>query len=97
MERSQEFALFEALGYELTEIRKQVFYEHAKLAFWGIALGSFSAVIGIAPALIGGGMEGPDFSFLWFFAALACLAFLWIRIAVFLTLRVSQLQFLRNE
>ena len=97
MERSQEFALFEALGFELMEIRKQVFYEHAKLAFWGIALGSFSAVIGIAPALIGGGMEGPDFSFLWFFAALACLAFLWIRIAVFLTLRVSQLQFLRNE
>ena len=97
MERTQEFALFEALGYQLTEIRKHVFWEHARLAFWGIALGSLSAVTGIAPALVGEGMGDSGLSFLWFFTALACLAFLWIRVAVFLPLRASQLHFLRNE
>ena len=97
LERSHEFALLEALGYSLTTIRKYVFSEHAKLAIWGIALGAVSAVIGIAPALVGEGMERPGFNFVWFFLAMAVLAFLWIGVAVFLTLRKSQIHFLRNE
>jgi putative ABC transport system permease protein len=97
LERSHEFALFEALGYSLTTIRKYVFSEHAKLAIWGIALGAVSAVIGIAPALVSEGMERPSFNFVWFFVAMAVLAFLWIGVAVYSTLRKSQIHFLRNE
>jgi ABC-type antimicrobial peptide transport system permease subunit len=97
LERSHEFALLEALGFSLITIRKYVFSEHAKLAIWGISLGAVSAVIGIAPALVGEGMERPSFNFVWFFLAMAVLAFLWIGVAVFLTLRKSQMHCLRNE
>jgi len=47
--------------------------------------------------LVGEGMERPGFNFVWFFLAMAVLAFLWIGVAVFLTLRKSQIHFLRNE
>ena len=67
VERGHEFALFEALGYELKVLQKNVFFEHAQLATWGIILGSFSAILGIAPSLFGGVLESPGIGFLWFF------------------------------
>jgi hypothetical protein len=97
VERGQEFALFEAIGYRLNHIRKNVFLEHAWLAFWGIALGSISAVLGITPALFGGVLGTPSISFLWFFMALGLLAFFWVGVGVCLTLRRSQLHLLKNE
>jgi len=97
VERGQEFALFEAIGYQLNYIRKNVFLEHARLAFWGIALGSVSAILGITPALFGGILDSPSISFLWFFMALAFLAFFWVGMGVCLTLRKSQLHLLKDE
>ena len=97
VERSHEFALFEALGYELKVLQKNVFFEHAQLATWGIILGSLSAILGIAPSLFGGVLEAPGRGFLWFFLALAILAFFWVGVAVFLILRKSQLDSLQNE
>jgi ABC-type antimicrobial peptide transport system permease subunit len=97
VERGQEFALFEAIGYQLNYIRKNAFLEHAWLAFWGIALGSVSAILGISPALFGGILDSPSIGFLWFFMALGFLAFFWAGIGVCLTLRKSQLHLLKNE
>jgi putative ABC transport system permease protein len=97
VERAQEFALLEALGYQLKNIQKNVFIEHAHLASWGILLGSLSAILGIAPALFGSILEPPSIGFLWFFLSLVILAFSWVAIAVFLTLRKSQLHRLENE
>jgi ABC-type antimicrobial peptide transport system permease subunit len=97
VERGHEFALFEAIGYQLNYIRKNVFLEHARLAFWGIALGSVSAILGITPALFGGILDSPSIGFLWFFMALGFLAFFWVGVGVCLTLRKSQLLLLKNE
>jgi hypothetical protein len=97
VERGQEFALFEAMGYQLNYIRKNVLLEHAWLAFWGITLGSLSAILGIMPALFGGILDSPSIGFLWFFMALGFLAFLWIGVGVCLTLRKSQLHLLKDE
>ena len=97
VERSQESALFEALGYPIKKIRKSALSEHLQLAIWGITIGSASAILGIAPALFGGVTEQPGGGFLWFFLALTLLAFIWVYLAVFLTLRKSQLHLLRNE
>jgi putative ABC transport system permease protein len=97
VERGQEFALFEAIGYRLDNIRKFIFLEHAQLAFGGIFIGSISAVLGISPALFGTILDSPSLGFLWFFIALTILAFFWVWIAVFLTLRKSQLHLLKNE
>ena len=97
VERGQEFALFEAIGYQLNYLRKNVFFEHAQLAFWGIVLGSVSAILGITPALFGGILDSPSIGFLWFFMALGFLAFFWVGVGVCLTLRKSQLHLLKNE
>ena len=97
VERAQEFALFEAIGYQLNYLRKNVFFEHARLAFWGIVLGSVSAILGITPALFGGILDSPSIGFLWFFMALGFLAFFWVGVGVCLTLRKSQLHLLKNE
>ena len=75
VERSNETALLEALGYRLKNIRKYAMLEHAQLAFWGIAIGSTSAILGIAPALFGGVTDKPSTGFFWFFIALTLLAF----------------------
>jgi ABC-type antimicrobial peptide transport system permease subunit len=53
IERSQEIALFEGLGFQLDLIRKLALNEHLQLAFWGVFIGSSSALLGIAPALFG--------------------------------------------
>ena len=45
VERSQETALLEAVGFRLGKIRKLSFFEHAKMACWGILIGSISAVL----------------------------------------------------
>ena len=97
VERSHETALFEALGYNLKKIRSSALLEHGQLALWGIALGSGSAILGIAPALFGGVIDKPSMAFVWFFLALALLSFFWVYLAVFLTLRKSQLHLLYNE
>ena len=97
VERSQETALFEALGYSLRQIRKSFIYEHMELALWGIFIGSTSAILGIAPALFGTITEKPGMGFIWFFLLLTFLALFWVYLAVFLTLRKSQLDLLRNE
>jgi ABC-type lipoprotein release transport system permease subunit len=97
IERSQEIALFEGLGFQLDLIRKLALNEHLQLAFWGVFIGSSSALLGIAPALFGNVLDKPSMSFVWFFVALTALAFLWVYLAVFLTLRKSQLHLLKNE
>ena len=97
VERSHEFALLEAVGYRLRILQKNAFFEHVQLGFWGIILGSISAILGIAPALFGGVIDAPSISFLWFFIALTFLAFFWIGVAVLLTLGKSQLHILKNE
>ena len=97
VERGQEIALFEALGFQLNRIKKSALSEHLQLAICGIIIGSSSALVAIAPALFGNVLDKPSMSFVWFFAALASLAFLWVFLAVFLTLRKSQLHLLKNE
>lgn len=97
VERGHEFALLEAIGFQFNDLRRNVFLEHTQLALWGILLGSFSAILGISPALFGNILDSPSLGFMWFFIALTLLAFFWIVAAVFLTLNKSQLQLLKNE
>jgi ABC-type antimicrobial peptide transport system permease subunit len=97
VERGQEIALFEALGFQFNRIKQSALTEHLQLAVWGIIIGSSSALVGIAPALFGNVLDKPSMSFVWFIAALASLSFLWVFLAVFLTLRKSQLHLLKNE
>ena len=44
-------------------IRKSALSEHLQLAIWGITIGSAAAILGIAPALFGGGADKREVGF----------------------------------
>ena len=96
-ERSSEFGLLEALGYPLSALRKLASAEHRSLALWGLGIGAFSAVVGIAPMLFGEAGQSPGVGFAWLLASLVALSLFWTSLAVALSLRTSQLNALRDE
>jgi ABC-type antimicrobial peptide transport system permease subunit len=97
MERGKEYALMEALGYELSTLRALALKEHLKLALWGVGIGSLSALVGIAPAFLGMAGELPGKEFAWFFLLLLGLGIFWTWLSVSLNLRTSRLKLLNDE
>ena len=97
MERVREYALMEALGFELSTLRSLALKEHLQLAVWGVGIGSVSAVVGIAPALLGSAGELPGKEFIWFFLLLLGLGIFWTWLSVSLNLRTSRLKLLNEE
>lgn len=97
MERSKEFGVMEALGYRLSHLRSLAFSEHFTLALWGLGVGSISALLAIAPAILGKVGQLPGLGFLYFFFALIILCFLWTKLSVNLVLRKSQIKHLYDE
>ena len=97
MERGKEYALMEALGYELSTLRALALKEHLKLALWGVGIGSLSALVGIAPAFLGMAGELPGKEFAWFFLLLLGLGVFWTWLSVSLNLRTSRLKLLNDE
>jgi hypothetical protein len=97
VERGKEFALLEAVGFQLSLLRQLAFREHLILGLWGLGVGAVSAVVGIAPALFGDLGELPGLSFLWFFIALFLLSLFWTWLAVRISLPSSQIKQLRDE
>ena len=97
MERGKEYGLMEALGYELRTLRVFALKEHLQLALWGVGNGSVSAVVGIAPALLGVSSEMPGKEFVWFFLLLLVLGIFWTWASVLLNLKNSRLYLLRDD
>lgn len=97
MERGKEYGLMEALGYELRTLRVFALKEHLQLALWGVGIGSVSAVVGIAPALLGVSSEMPGKEFVWFFLLLLVLGIFWTWASVLLNLKNSRLYLLRDD
>ena len=97
MERIKEFGVMEALGYRLGHLRNLVFSEHFTLALWGLGVGSISALLAIAPAILGTVGQLPGLEFLYFFFALIILCFFWTKFSVSLVLRKSQMKHLHDE
>lgn len=97
MERSKEFGVMEALGYRLSHLRSLAFSEHFTLALWGLGVGSISALLAIAPGILGKVGQLPGLGFLYFFFALIILCFLWTKFSVNLVLRKSQIKHLCDE
>ena len=97
IERRREFGAMEALGYRLSLLRSLAFSEHFTLALWGLAVGSVSAFLAIAPAVLGKVGEFPGLGFFYFFLTLFILCFFWIKVSVNLVLRKGQIKYLGDE
>ncbi|MBP52566.1 MAG: hypothetical protein CMI27_05420 [Opitutae bacterium] len=97
IERGREYGLLEALGYDLPSLRSLARKEYLQLALWGVGIGSISALVGIAPALLGTAGEMPGKEFASFFVLLLSLGIFWTWASVYMNLRTSRLFLLRDE
>jgi ABC-type lipoprotein release transport system permease subunit len=52
LERQREWGLLRAVGYEPADLRRLVIAESAVLVLGGVAVGAFSAMVAVAPALV---------------------------------------------
>ena len=59
LERQTELALLRAVGYRASQVASLVLWENAFVLLWGLAAGSFSALIAVAPNLTSRGGDVP--------------------------------------
>ena len=59
LERQAELALLRAVGYRASQVASLVLWENAFVLLWGLAAGSLSALIAIAPNLTSRGGDVP--------------------------------------
>lgn len=59
LERRGELALLRAVGFRNTHITKMVLVENAFLLVWGLASGTLSAIVAMAPHLLSTGADVP--------------------------------------
>jgi len=62
LERRRELALLRAVGYDSRDFSLMVLAENAVLLFWGLASGTFCALVAIVPALASRGGGAAAFS-----------------------------------
>ena len=59
LERQTELALLRAVGYRASQVASLVLWENAFVLLWGLAAGSLSALIAVAPNLTSRGGDVP--------------------------------------
>ncbi|MCF8378771.1 MAG: ABC transporter permease [Bacteroidales bacterium] len=98
LERKQEIALFRAIGFSKTKIRKHIIIEYMILLLTGIVIGFISAVIATLPSILSPNTE-VSFSFIVLLLIILLLnALLWTFGLATVALKDSSIvQALRNE
>jgi len=96
-ERRNELALLQAVGFMKGRLSALVVYEHFFLVLSGVACGTVSALIAVAPSL-GSSAVSVDYPLLaGLIAAVAASGLLWTWAAAYQALRGPLIQALRNE
>ncbi len=97
LDRRSELAMLQAMGYKKAVLKKMVFYEHAGMVLAGLALGVVVALVAVSPQILAPGMEVPFLSLAVIVAAIAVSGFVWIWLAVSISLAGDYFDFLRHE
>ncbi len=97
MERRNELAILQAVGYSRSELQKLVFSEHGILMVLGLIIGIFSALIAVLPALKSPGIKFPYTSLAITLAVIILNGLIWTWIASWLSCRANLITSLRNE
>ncbi len=97
IERKQEIAIFEALGFKKSQIFKLIFSENIFLLFTGIIIGFLSATIGILPSILSPAFHMPGY-FLFILVLIVTISgLIWIYIPARTVLKKQMLENLRKE
>jgi ABC-type lipoprotein release transport system permease subunit len=97
LERRRELALLRAVGYQSRDFSLMVLAENAVLLLWGLACGTFSALVAIAPAFISRGGALPLGSLTLFLLAVLVSGVIASLLAVAASVRAPVLESLRAE
>ena len=97
LERRQELALLQALGFRRRALQRLLLSEHGLLILLGLAVGLIAALLAILPALQAPGAAVPWSRLLLTLAGLALGGCLWSWLAARAALRGPLLPALRNE
>jgi putative ABC transport system permease protein len=97
LERRNELALLQAVGFRRAELQRLVLSEHWLLIVLGLAIGVTAALLAVLPALLSPDSKPPWATIVPVLTLLASGGLLWTRLATFVALRGELLPALRNE
>ena len=97
LERRSEIALLRAVGFRTGVITWLVLQENALLLFWGLAAGTFSALLAMLPHLLSTGAEVPWGQLNTMLGAVVVVGMLAAVLAVFEAVRTPIVETLRSE
>lgn len=97
LERRTELATLRALGFQRSQLARIVLAENGLLLFLGILLGSLSALVAVAPHIVGGSAPLPWLSLAVTLLAVAVVGLTSGTAAVFVALRAPLLPALKSE
>jgi len=97
LERRNELAMLQAVGFNKALLRRMVFCEHSGLLLAGLVCGTVAALVAASPALRSPGVSVPYVSLVLTLGGIALSGMIWVRVATTLALSGRMLDALRNE
>ncbi|MFH1718356.1 MAG: ABC transporter permease [Planctomycetota bacterium] len=97
LERRNELAMLQAVGFNKRLLRRMVFCEHSGLLLAGLVCGTVAALVAASPALRSPGVSVPYVSLALTVCGIALSGMIWVRVATTLALSGRMLDALRNE
>lgn len=91
LERKNEIALLQSLGFTLKQVTRQLVSEYVVLLFWGVSIGFLSAVVAVLPNFIAQGSEVSFVAILLIVFAILANGIFWIVLLSRLALRGKNL------
>jgi len=97
LERRNELAMLQAVGFNKSLLVRMVFSEHSGLLLAGLVCGTVAALVAASPALRSPGASVPYVSLGLTVCGIAISGMIWVRVATMLAISGRMLDALRNE
>jgi len=97
LDRRGELAMLRAIGFSRKALKLMVFYEHAGLMFFGLLIGTITALLAIFPVLKESASQVPYLSLILSITAIAVSGVIWIWIGTSIALSGKIVDALRSE
>jgi len=97
LDRRGELAMMRAVGFNKSELKAMLLYEHSGLLAAGLIIGIITAIIAVSPILRTPEAKVPYIELLFTAVIIAASGFLWIWTAASAALKGNLLEALRNE
>ena len=97
LDRRAELAMMQAVGFETSDLRRMLFFEHVILLLAGVLGGLVPAMLAVYPVIQTQGADFPYKMILCLVLAMLVSGAVWVRIAIGWVLKTNFLETLRNQ